>query len=75
MFNILKVGIDVDIVSIVNKSDVTTRGHLLKAVSTQELDAGGGVLAPPFRFFTLCSSSASDRMGLYLSYLKGEETG
>lgn len=59
-FNILEAGIDVDIVSIVNKSDVTSRGHLLKTVSTQELDVGGGVLAPPFGFFTLCSSSASE---------------
>lgn len=58
--NILKVGVDVDIVSIVNKPDVTTRGHLPETVSTEELDAGGGVLASPFSFFTLCSSSVSD---------------
>lgn len=74
-FNIPKVGIDVDIVSIVKKSDVTTRGHVLKTVSTQELDAGGGVLAPPPSFLPLCSSPDSDRIDLYLSYLERGETG
>lgn len=73
--NILKVGVDVDIVSIVKKSDVAAGSHLLETVSTQELDASGGVLAPPFSLETLRSSSASDRFPLNLSDLKREEAG
>lgn len=55
---------------IVHKSDVTTRGHLLKTVPTQELDAGGGVLTPPFHFLVLFFFPSFDGLRLYLSYLK-----
>lgn len=70
MFNILKVRINVDIVSVVDYSDVATRGHVLKAVSTQELDAGGGVLTPPRLLFIGFFFPAFECLLLYLSYLK-----
>lgn len=73
--NVLEVWIDVDIVSIVKKFNVTARGHLLKTVSTQEMDAVGGVLTPTFHFLSLGNFPASDRLLLDLSYLKREEAG
>lgn len=73
--NVLEVWIDVDIVSIVKKFEVTTRGHLLKTVSTQEMDAISVVLTPPFHFLSLGNFPASDRLLLDLSYLKREEAG
>lgn len=58
--NSLKVRVDVDIVRIVNKSNVTGRGHRLETVSTQELDTGSTVATPLLCYAALCKFSADD---------------
>lgn len=73
MLNSLKVRIDVDIVHIFNKFNVTARGHSLETVSTQELDAGSGVATPVLCCLAFSLFSADDCFLLKLSYLETEK--
>lgn len=63
-FNSLKLRVDVDIVRVVNKFNVTARGHGLETVSTQELDTGSTVATPLLCFAALCNFSGDNCLRL-----------
>lgn len=78
----LEVRIDVDVVLVVDDSDVAAEGHRLETVPAQERDFGSSVAPPPLLFSAFCQLPLNHRVPLQLCDLnvrvggaRGVETG
>lgn len=67
--NLLKAGVDIDIVGLGKEFDVSSSGHRLGTVETQELDTCSSVEAPPLYLLAFCQFPHCKRLPLQLSYL------
>ena len=70
--SLLKPGVDVNIVRVVNELDVTSTSHSLETVSTHELNLSGTVAALLLHLQLVFQPTGKNRLCLELSDLEGD---